>query len=147
MRLTLLYDGPYLRILWDFESKIIGVEWKETTSAMTSEEFKTDLMLFATHVEMRKAPSILVDVSKFRYRMQPDVQEWRLRNISPRYSAAGVRRFAFLFPQGAQIPAMMNQSAPTEKFLTRAFVDAEAAERWLTERAMAQDPGGEETRF
>jgi hypothetical protein len=29
------------------------------------------------------------------------VDEWRLKNISPRYSGAAVRRFAFLFPKEA----------------------------------------------
>jgi hypothetical protein len=126
-----LHDGQYLRILWDEKTRIIGIEWKETPSTMTSEEFKVDLMLFATHVEKKRAPSILVDVSKFRHKMEPQAQKWRVQNISTRYSTAGVKRFAFLFPPGAQIPPMMNQSAPGEKFLTRAFDDVQQAEAWL----------------
>ena len=126
-----LYEGRYLRILWDEKSRIIGIDWKEATSTMTSEEFKADLTLFATHVEMKKATGILVDVSKFRHKMEPEVQPWRVKNISTRYSAAGVRRFAFLFPLGAQIPPMMNQSSPEERFLTRAFDDVQKAEAWL----------------
>src|SRR5262249_17972626 len=114
--------------------------WKETTSDMTTEEFKTDLMLFATHVEWKKAPGILVDLSKFRHEMQPEVQEWRLRNISPRYVAAGVRRFAFLFPPGAQIADLMKQSAPEESCLTRAFDDVEMAEGWLNESGKVRAP-------
>lgn len=127
-----LHDGPYLRIVWDEKTRIIGIEWKEATSTMTSEEFKADLMLFATHVELKKALSILVDVSKFRHKMQPEVQQWRVKNISARYAAAGVQRFAFLFPAGAQIPPMMNQSSPEEIFLTRAFDNIQQAEDWLT---------------
>ena len=127
-----LYEGRYLRIMWDEKSRIIGIDWKEATSTMTSEEFKADLTLFATHVESKKAAGILVDVSKFRHKMEPEVQPWRVKNISPRYSAAGVKRFAFLFPAGAQIPPMMNQSSPEEKFLTRAFDDVQRAEAWLT---------------
>ena len=126
-----LHEGQYLRILWDEKARIIGIEWKEATAAMTSEEFKTDLLLFATYVEMNKAPSILVDVSKFRHKIEPQVQRWRLMNISTRYSAAGVQRFAFLFPQDVQIPPMMNQSSPEEAFLTRAFNDVQQAQDWL----------------
>ena len=133
MKPETLHEGQYLRILWDEESRIIGIDWKETTSAMTTEEFKANLMLFATHVEMKKAQGILVDVTKFRHKMQPEVQEWRVKNISTRYTAAGVRRFAFLFPQGAQIPPTMSQSGPTEKFLTRAFDDFQLAWNWLGE--------------
>ena len=132
MTLTELHDGPYLRILWDEESRIIGIEWKETTATMTSEECKTDLMLFAAHVEIKKARVISVDVTKFRHRIEPEVQQWRLKNISARYSAAGVKRFTFLFPPGSQIPPMMNQSSPEEAFQTRAFDNALEAKDWLT---------------
>lgn len=135
MRAMQLYEDGFLKILWDEKSRIIRIEWKEATSTMTTEEFKTDLMLFATHVELKKAPRILVDVSMFRHKMQPEVQQWRVANISTRYAAAGVQRFAFLFPGGAQIPPMMNQSAPAEKFLTRAFDDVQRAENWLMEAA------------
>ena len=127
-----LHDSQYLRILWDGKARIIGIDWKETTADMTSEAFKADLMLFATHVEMKKAPSILVDVGNFRHKMEPEMQRWRVKNISARYSAAGVQRFAFLFPLGAQIPPMMNQSSTEETFLTHAFDDIQQAEDWLT---------------
>ena len=129
---VLLHDGPYLRILWDENLRIIGIDWKETTATMVSEEFKADLTLFATYVEKKKAPGILVDVTGFRHKMDPEVKKWRVKNISTRYSAAGVRKFAFLFPKGAQIPPMMNQSASEETFQTRAFDDIQQAEDWLT---------------
>ena len=59
------------------------------------------------------------------------MQEWRVKNISGRYYAAGVRRFAFLFPEGVAFPPMMNQSSPREKFATRAFNGAGEAMSWL----------------
>jgi hypothetical protein len=33
-----LHDGQYLRILWDEKLRIIGIDWKETTAAMTTED-------------------------------------------------------------------------------------------------------------
>jgi len=73
-----------------------------------------------------------VDVSRFRHRPRPDVQPWRVKNISNRYSAAGIKREAFLFPKGAQIPPTMNQSAPGEEFLIRGFDNRDEAIAWLT---------------
>jgi hypothetical protein len=99
---------------------------------MTDEQFKAQLTSFAGHVEQKKAQGILVDVSRFRHKPGPDVQPWRVKNISNRYSAAGVKREAFLFAKGAQIPPTMNQSAPGEEFLTRAFDNPEEATVWLT---------------
>jgi hypothetical protein len=126
-----LHEGRFLRVIWDEKTRIIGIEWKEATSAMTSEEFKAALTLFAGHVEQKKALGIVVDVSNFRHKPGPETQPWRLKNISTRYSAAGVKRFAFLFPPGTPIPPM--QSSPEETFLTHAFDDIQQAEDWLTE--------------
>ena len=127
-----LHDGPFLTILWDTPRRIIGIRWKPATAKMTDEDFKGALTLFADHVERIGAQGILVDVSDFHHRMGPGVQEWRVKNISSRYTAAGVRRFAFLFPSGAEIPPMMNQSAPGDSFLTRTFTIQEEAVAWLT---------------
>ena len=131
MSATPIHDAKFLTILWDEKTRTIGIDWKETTAAMTDEDFKADLSLFAGHVEQKKARSILVDVARFRHKMDPEVQQWRVKNISNRYSAAGVKRFAFLFPEGSQVSPMMNQSSAGENFLTRAFTNREEALAWL----------------
>jgi len=115
-----LHEDEFLKIFWDEKASIIGIDWKDSTSAMTGEEFKQELTLFAGHVEKKRAGGILVDVSTFRHKPDPDFMPWRVKNISNRYAAAGVKREAFLFPKGTQIPPTMNQSAPGEEFLTRA---------------------------
>ena len=126
-----LHEDKFFKIFWDESTRIISIAWKEATSAMTDEEFKAELTLFAGHVEQKKARGILVEVSGFRHKPGPDIQPWRVKNISNRYYAAGVRRFAFLFPDGAQIPPMMNQSSPGENFLTQAFTNRQQAVMWL----------------
>ena len=137
MQTKQLHDDDFFTVLWDENARIIGVDWKEATSAMTDEQFKAELTLFAGYVEQKKAGGILVDVSRFRHKPGPDVQPWRVKNISNRYSAASVKREAFLFPKGAQIPPTMNQSAPGEEFLTRAFDNRDEAIAWLTATTQA----------
>jgi hypothetical protein len=132
MQPTQLHEDKFLKIFWEEKGRVIGIDWKSSTSAMTGDEFKQELTLFADHVEKRRASGILVDVSNFHHRMEPQVQQWRVKNISTRYSAAGVKRFAFLFPPGSEIPPMMNQSSPEEDFQTRAFDNVRQAEDWLT---------------
>jgi hypothetical protein len=131
MQTTRLHEDSFYEILWDEKTGIIGINWKEGTSSMTDEDFKSELERFAGFVEEKKARGILVDVPHFRHKMAPGVQEWRVKNISTRYSAAGVRRFAFLFPEGGSDPPMMNQSSHRENFVTRAFNDPEKAITWL----------------
>jgi len=130
MQTTQLHEDKFFKVLWDERTRIIGIDWKEATSSMTDEEFKAALTLFAGHVEQKKARGILVDVNRFRHKPGPEVQPWRVKNISNRYAAAGVKRQAFLFPKGAQIPPM--RSSPEEKFLTETFDDVQKAEGWLT---------------
>ena len=131
MQTTQLHEDKFLTILWEESTQIIGIDWKEATSAMTDEQFKAELTLFAGHVEHKKARGILVDVSRFRHKPGPDVHPWRVKNISNRYAAAGVKRQAFLFPKGAQIPPTMNQSVPGEEFLTGGFDNHDEATAFL----------------
>ena len=131
MSASQLHEDKFLKIFWDEKASIIGIDWKDSTSAMTGEEFQQELTLFAGHVEKKRAGGILVDVSNFRHKADPDFMPWRVKNISNRYAAAGVKREAFLFPKGAQIPPTMNQSAPGEGFLTRGFDNPEEATAWL----------------
>jgi hypothetical protein len=77
-----LHEDTFLKILWDESPDAIGIDWKEATSSMTGEEFKKELTLFADRVEAKKAHGILVDVARFRHKPGPDMQEWRVKNIS-----------------------------------------------------------------
>jgi len=132
MKPSLLHEDKYLQVFWDETNRIIGIDWKATTSDMTDEDFKTELTLFAKQVEDKRAPRILINVSKFRHRPGAEMGEWRLKNISTRYNAAGVQRFAFLLSKGSQIPPMVSQPTEGELFLTQSFNDYEQAAVWLT---------------
>ena len=136
MQTTQLHDDDFFTVLWDETAHLIGIDWKEATSAMTDEQFKAQLTLVAGCVEQKEARGILVDVSRFRHRPGPEVTPWRVKNISPRYSAAGVGRFAFLFPESVQVPPVM-QSSPGESFLTQSFNNKEQAIAWLTATTQA----------
>ena len=114
------------------KTRVIGIEWKESTWSMTDEDFKSERQLFAGWVEANKAHGILVAVARFRHEAGPDVHDWRIKHFWTRYSGAGVRRFAFLLPADASVPPMMNQSAAGENFLTRGFNSADQATVWLT---------------
>ena len=79
----------------------------------------------------KRPPSKHEILDMFEISPAPDLQSWRVKNISTRYAAAGVRRFAFLFPASAPVPPMMNRSSPGESFETRAFNSVDEATKWL----------------
>ena len=128
-----LHEDDFLRILWDDSAQIIGIDWKESTAMMNDEDMKSELTTFAGYVEDKKAPRVLVDVTKFRFRLSPAMQEWRVNNISNRYNAAGVKRFAFVFPPDAKVPPTMNEAVEGEDFMTRGFNSRDDAVRWLVD--------------
>jgi len=135
MKPTQLHENNFQLIFWDEPNGIIGIDWKEATAQMTDDDMKRELDLFAGFVEKRQAPRILIDVTKFGYRMTPEVQQWWSENILTRYNAAGVKRFAFLFPANTEITGAMNESAPGAAFLTRSFQTRESAVDWLVAQA------------
>src|SRR5579871_3240441 len=125
-------DDTFSQVSWDNNTRILRIDWKEATASMTDEDFKSQLELFAGLVEAKKGRGMLVAVAHFRGKPSPAVNEWRLKNISPRYSGAGLQRFAFLLPSDSPIPPMMNQSSPGEGFQTRGFNNVDQATAWLT---------------
>ena len=132
MKPELLHEDKFLRIIWNAEARIIVIDWKEATSEMTDEDFKTELTLFAKQVEDHQALRVLIDVSKFGHRPGEEVGKWRAQNITPRYNAAGVRRFAFLLSEDSPLTAMARQSSEGEQFLTESFNNHDQAVEWLT---------------
>jgi hypothetical protein len=132
MKPALVHEDEFLRIFWEEPTRIISIDWKETTSTMTDEDFKGELTLFAKRVEDKKAPRILIDVSKFRHRPSEEMGKWRRENITTRYNATGVRRFAFLLSRDSPAPATASQSSEGESFLTQSFNSHEQAIAWLT---------------
>ena len=73
MQTTQLHDDTFFKILWDSDTRVIGIDWKEATSSMTDDDFKEELERFAGFVEVKKARGILVDVapSAISIRMDP----------------------------------------------------------------------------
>ena len=128
-----LHEDNFLRILWDDQTQIIAIDWKESSATMTDDDMKSELAIFAGFVEEKQAPRILVDVTKFHFRLSPAMQEWRVKNISSRYNAAGVKRFAFVFPADTQVPPTMNQAVEGEDFMTRGFNGNDDAVRWFVD--------------
>ena len=40
MKTQQLHEDTFLKLLWDDQSGVIGIDWKEATSSMTGEELR-----------------------------------------------------------------------------------------------------------
>jgi hypothetical protein len=55
-----------------------------------------------------------------------------IKNISPFYNKAGIKKFTFLYPPGSSIPLTNGQNMPDEKFPTAFFSSERELRQWLS---------------
>ena len=80
--------------------RILELRW--LPGEMTDGGFKATLALYAWQAEQIRPSFLLIDATQFRPpRFGPNVMQWRDDSITPRYGAAGVKKFAFHVPEGA----------------------------------------------
>jgi len=118
------------------EWRTLELSWLPSTSEMGDDGFKETLELFATEGERAKPDYMIIDATEFRHELGDGVMEWRDSEIIPRYNAAGVRKFAFLWPD--DMPGTVESGStpvpegPAE-FPTGWFTGRERAYQWLME--------------
>ena len=79
--------------------RILELRW--LPGEMTDGGFKATLALYAWQAEQIRPSFLLIDATQFRHRFGPNVMQWRDDSITPRYGAAGVKKFALHVPEGA----------------------------------------------
>ncbi len=109
----------------------VEIRWHDTTADLTRDGFHAFLETFAGHVKDCGRPGCLIDAVRFKMDMAQMDGAWRDANIIPRYNAAGVRKFAFIMPDG--MPAIGAEPAPEgpASFPTAYFGARAAALEWL----------------
>lgn len=116
--------------------RTVELRWLPTTRDMTDEGFKETLELLASAGERLRPQYMLIDATEFQHQLGEGVLAWRDENITPRYSSAGVTKFAFLVPDGA--PGTVESGGPPSvegraTFPTGWFSTRERAYQWLVE--------------
>ena len=112
------------------------LEWSAETGDMTDEDFRGYLSRYAEAEASIRAPYLVIDVTRFAFRPGRDVGAWRDEHIIPLYNVAGVKKFAFLVPQGT--PGTVgtgNQPAPEPPgtFPTGYFDWRDQMEEWFAQ--------------
>lgn len=101
---------------------------------MNDTDFKETLSLLAELGEQHRPQFMIIDATEFQHKFGPGVMEWRDHNIIPRYSAAGVKKFAFLvnpgFPGTVESGARPAVEGPAT-FPTGWFSTRERVYQWL----------------
>jgi len=124
-----LVRNPWAVILRP-RDEVLELRWLPSTAGMGDGGFMATLCLFAWEAERARPSGLLIDAVEFRHRFGAGVMEWRDAHIIPRYGAAGVRRFAFVMPDG--FPNAGNEAVEGPAvFPTRWFIHRHEALDWL----------------
>jgi len=128
---TQVYEDKWGEIFDRPSADLIEIRWFDTTAGMSRDDFQSWLTKFAECVETCARSRVLVDSTSFQ--MSPAKMDgpWRDANIIPRYNAAGVRKFAFLMPQGMPMIGEPPANEPPGRFPTGYFGTRQAALDWL----------------
>jgi hypothetical protein len=133
---TELNRDKYGVIRHDPEDGILELEWLETSADMTDDDFKDSMQRYAQLAREHSTPYLLVDVTKFRHSMGEGVSAWRDEHIIPAYNAAGVKKFAFLFPPdgpGTVEEGKTPAQEPPGEFPTGYFRERRSITEWFNE--------------
>ena len=112
---------------------LVELRWHDATETMSAAQFQDWLAAFAGQLEQLRRPTVLVDATRFLMDRANLDDEWRDAHIVPRYNAAGVRRFAFLYPDGVPLIGMPPGPLGPATFPTAYFGRRQAALDWLGE--------------
>jgi hypothetical protein len=126
-----LYEDRWGEIIDRPAAELVELRWYDTTAAMSAEQFQEWLTTFAAHLERAHRPRVLVDGTRFLMDRANLNDAWRDANIVPRYNAAGVRRFAFLFPDGMPAIGAPPAVEGPATFPTGYFARRQKALDWL----------------
>ena len=107
------------------------IRWFDTTSGMDGDDFNAFLSEFASTVEVSGLSGALVDAVQFAMDMSKMTLGWRDENIIPRYNAAGLKKFAFVMPEGMPAIGAPPASEGPAQFPTAYFATRVDALSWL----------------
>ena len=110
---------------------VVELRWYDATAGMAAEQFQDWLTTFAAHVLRLRRARVLIDGTRFMMDPANLDDAWRDANIIPQYNAAGVRRFAFLFPDGMPAIGAPPAAEPPAIFPTGYFARRQDALDWL----------------
>jgi catechol 2,3-dioxygenase-like lactoylglutathione lyase family enzyme len=114
----------------------LELRWLPSTRDSSDDDFRETLQLLASEGERLRPKFMFIDSTQFFHRLGEGVLEWRDEHVIPRYNAAGVMRFAFLWPDGTPNTVESGATPQVEgsaTFPTAWFTTREKAYAWLTE--------------
>ena len=120
---------PLYSVTFTKPLRLARLDWREGTAAMSDEDFRETLQVFAEAALQHKATRLVVDVRLFRYRPSKEILEWRDDVTVAKYNRAGAKRLAWI--RSGDVPSMKPASLQ-KSYEDRYFSSEDEALAWVT---------------
>lgn len=99
--MTLLEDNKYLTIEEYKEDNLLKLIWKNTSEVLNSEEdrYKWLILLWADVVQNYQPKGVVVDIREHSVIIHPEMQQWFVNEVFPKYRLSGMKKLAFIASQ------------------------------------------------
>ncbi|NJO01289.1 MAG: hypothetical protein HC880_05980 [Bacteroidia bacterium] len=123
-----VYENNFVSFALKEDLKLLTVQW-EKNEDVDQEVFYREMTALAEHTEKHKPTYLLMDSTQLMYSLNPENQEWLIRQIIPRLNPAGVRKIAWVNP-GERI-SKRSENQELHELDWRFFNRVADAEAWL----------------
>ena len=127
---TQLYQDRFGVIFYDDASNMLELRWFAETASMTDDDYMRWLERYAAATEQHHVPFTLIDTREFKHHPGEHTGPWREERIIPQYNRAGVKKFAFLLPEGSA-PKTEPMPEGSAQFPTGYFDSREQINHWF----------------
>jgi len=130
-----LYQTRFVVVFHNETKHILEVYWTSETRALTSENFREHISMYAHLIREHALKGVYIDTRPFETAISVEDQTWHDETIVPQYKAAGLKRMAFLrtpdlFGQVSH-EMVFDELQAKEHLDVRFFDDEEEAMNWL----------------
>jgi hypothetical protein len=136
-RVETLYAGKFLRIDYDATKSLAYNIWLPETREMTEADFKHEISQWVQKAIVTGFTLTLANTLDFRFIISPKLQDWYNKTVTPPAFAAGVKKLAFLLPEGIfaqmSIENIFEEGYGEGAMNIRYFGNTVEAVTWLTQ--------------
>ncbi len=131
-----IYRSYYTTRDWDAENSILHSTWLDTTIDMSDTEFKKEMINLANLIIEYQVKFLLSDTRQLQFPIVPELQEWVVETIRPKFMYAKLKKQAIIVPLGIFAQVAMHQTIEEveqkiHEHQTKFFDTIESAKQWL----------------
>ncbi len=130
------FKSNLLKISVDISKQYLEVIINKDTKKMTEERYKEETKIWADIIEKYKPKYHLLEGTNMLFLLDPELQEWTVKNLLHILFRVGVEKFAFVLSKDKVVSISQQMTVDiihTNKMLIEYFDSYQSAKQWLIE--------------